>query len=135
MKSSTDSTTDRTEEGHKGMAPTEEQLAELYDKQFLHDNLPGISARSDGIWKIRHRTCVWDCCEVRPMKPGWNVVNVPRTSNRGNLYPEDPIYKDWQQTEPTPYQRESTTTRIYQWPRAISRSSSTSVPGRRYCEI
>lgn len=64
-----------------------------------------LCEKRDGVWKILTRTCVWDWCEVRPAKPDWDIVNVPRESNWGNFHPEDPIYKDWSKAEPTPYRR------------------------------
>jgi hypothetical protein len=55
-----------------------------------------------GVWKVLRRTCIWDWCDVRKITPNWDMSGVPRMSNWGTHYPEDPIYKDWFASSPTP---------------------------------
>ncbi|WP_198165453.1 nuclear transport factor 2 family protein [Nocardia fusca] len=65
-----------------------------------------LCEKRDGVWKILHRTCVWDWIDVRPINSDWDVVDVPRVSHWGAWYPEDPIYLDWVQSPPTEFPRE-----------------------------
>ncbi len=36
-----------------------------------------LCEKRDGVWKILHRTCIWDWIDVRPVNSDWDVVNVP----------------------------------------------------------
>jgi hypothetical protein len=62
-----------------------------------------LCEKRSGEWRILHRTCVWDWCEQRVMKPAWQLVNTPKVSNWGAFFPDDPIYKDWSVSSPTKY--------------------------------
>jgi hypothetical protein len=64
-----------------------------------------LCEKRDSEWKILRRVCVWDWCEQRVMEPGWDLVNVPKVSNWGAFYPDDPIHKDWWSSTPTSYPR------------------------------
>ncbi|MGI5218058.1 nuclear transport factor 2 family protein [Nocardia sp. CA-290969] len=65
-----------------------------------------LCEKRDGVWKILHRTCVWDWIDVRPINSDWDIVDVPRVSHWGAWYPEDPIYLDWVQSPPTEFPRQ-----------------------------
>lgn len=64
-----------------------------------------LCEKRNGVWKILRRTCVWDWCDIRKLNPDWDIVNVPNNSNWGGFFPDDPIYKDWWSSPPTPYPR------------------------------
>jgi hypothetical protein len=64
-----------------------------------------LCEKRDGEWKILRRTCLWDWCDVRKIAPDWDIVNIPHMSHWGAFYPDDPIYKDWFASPPTPRPR------------------------------
>jgi hypothetical protein len=61
-----------------------------------------LCEKRDGVWKILHRTCVWDWTDVRPINQDWGAFGVPEMSQWGAWAPEDPIYKNWEGSAPTP---------------------------------
>jgi hypothetical protein len=65
-----------------------------------------LCEKRDGVWKILYRTCVWDWVDVRPTNTtGWSMVNLPSCSNWGGWYPDDPIYKSWDEPAATEFAR------------------------------
>lgn len=61
-----------------------------------------LCEKRDGVWKVLQRTCIWDWSDVRKMATDWRVSDVPEMSNWGLRFPDDPIYKDWSSSSPTP---------------------------------
>ena len=72
---------------------------------FLGGRYRDLCERRDGQWKILTRVCVWDYCEEISTRPGWRLSGVPRFSNWGRYFPEDPIFKDWSTSAATEYTR------------------------------
>jgi SnoaL-like domain len=64
-----------------------------------------LCEKRNGEWKILRRVCIWDWCEQCPTQPGWDLVNTPKVTHWGAYHPDDPIYKDWWSSPPTPYPR------------------------------
>jgi len=55
-----------------------------------------LCEKRDGEWKILYRTCIWDWIDLRPTNTtAWGMTNIPNVSNWGGWYPDDPIYKKW----------------------------------------
>lgn len=61
-----------------------------------------LCEKRDGEWKVLYRTCVWDWCDARKLKPDWDLNGLPEMTNWAARYPDDPIYKDWATSDPTP---------------------------------
>ncbi|HUD92947.1 nuclear transport factor 2 family protein [Sphingobium sp.] len=61
-----------------------------------------LCEKREGEWRVLRRTCIWDWCDVRKYSTGWDISGVPYMSNWGDRYPNDPIYKDWFESPPTP---------------------------------
>jgi SnoaL-like domain len=67
---------------------------------FFGGRYRDLCEKRDGVWKILNRVCLWDWCEQRVTKPAWE--HIPQVTNWGAFYPDDPIYKDWSSSDPTP---------------------------------
>lgn len=65
-----------------------------------------LCEKRDGEWRVLSRVCIWDYCEEAETTHGWGLVGQPAVSNWGAKWPEDPIYRDWSVSNPTPYPRE-----------------------------
>jgi hypothetical protein len=60
-----------------------------------------LCEKRDGEWRILRRVCIWDWNQLVEPDPGWHVMRVPEWSNWGRFHPDDPIYQDWQTSQPT----------------------------------
>lgn len=60
-----------------------------------------LCEKRDGEWRILTRVVLWDWCEQRASRPGWDLVGTPEMTNWGHFHPADPIYQDWSTTSPT----------------------------------
>lgn len=56
-----------------------------------------LCERRNGAWKVLARTCVWDAAQrLAPEADYAELFGIPRTSNFGALFPQDPTYaEDW----------------------------------------
>ncbi len=70
---------------------------------FMGGRYRDLCEERDGVWKVLRRVCVWDWCEQQPTQLGWKLTGHPETTNWGRFFPDDPIYKDWSVSQPTPY--------------------------------
>jgi hypothetical protein len=64
-----------------------------------------LCEKRDGEWRILHRVCVWDWCEHQATTGGFALCDIPEITNWGAFHPEDPIYKNWDGSDPTKYPR------------------------------
>lgn len=69
---------------------------------FLGGRYRDLCEKRDGQWKVLRRVCVWDWCEEQLTQAGWKMVGIPQNTNWGRYFPDDPIYKDWQFSDPLP---------------------------------
>ena len=67
---------------------------------FLAGRYRDLCEKRNGVWKILHRTCVWDWLDIRPINSDWDFT-VPPVTHWGAWYPNDPIYLDWVKSLPT----------------------------------
>lgn len=65
-----------------------------------------LCEKRDDEWRILYRVCIWDWSQDLPTRSGWNLTKMPKVTNRGAYYPDDPIYKDWSSSEPNSYPRD-----------------------------
>lgn len=73
------------------------------DTAFFHGGrYRDLCEKRDGEWKILRRTCIWDWCDARKANADWSITGVPHLSHWGARFPNDPIYKDWFSSPPTP---------------------------------
>lgn len=72
---------------------------------FLGGRYRDLCEKREGEWKILRRVCIWDWCERRETEHGWELVGIPKLTNWGAYYPNDPIYQDWWSSPQTEYPR------------------------------
>ena len=72
---------------------------------FLGGRYRDLCEKRDGEWRILNRVCVWDWFEHQPTRGGWELCGVPRQSNWGGFFPNDPVYGNWQTGAPVSFPR------------------------------
>lgn len=72
---------------------------------FLGGRYRDLCEKRDGEWRILSRVCVWDWFEHQPTRGGWEFGSMPRLSNWGGFFPDDPVYGNWEASSPTEFAR------------------------------
>lgn len=69
---------------------------------FLGGRYRDLCEKRDDEWKILTRTCIWDWCHTQDSVIDFDYTQIPFMSHWGARFPDDPIYKDWSGSPPTP---------------------------------
>jgi SnoaL-like domain len=72
---------------------------------FMGGRYRDLCEKRDGEWRILHRVCIWDWFEHQATRGGWELCGMPRRTNWGRFFPDDPIYKNWENSPTTEFPR------------------------------